>query len=93
MRIFGFENILVAGEKIWSWERGKRYWSRCRLALISSDHYHHDVIGDDVQNININMIMIIMINMMMIQETLAKEESENQKKALELRDLQVLMSP
>ena len=27
--------------------------------------------------------------MMMIQETLAKEESENQKKALELRDLQV----
>ena len=38
------------------------------------------------------MIMIIMINMMMIQETLAKEESENQKKALELRDLQVLMS-
>lgn len=37
--------------------------------------------------------MIIMINMMMIQETLAKEESENQKKALELRDLQVLMSP
>ena len=37
--------------------------------------------------------MIIMINMIMIQETLAKEESENQKKALELRDLQVLMSP
>ena len=27
--------------------------------------------------------------MMMIQETLAKEEAENQKKALELRDLQV----
>ena len=32
--------------------------------------------------------MVMMI--MMIQETLAKEESENQKKALELRDLQVV---
>ena len=37
------------------------------------------------------MIRIIIIDMMMIQETLAKEESENQKKALELRDLQVAL--
>ena len=34
----------------------------------------------------INMMTLLM---MMIQETLAKEEAENQKKALELRDLQV----
>ena len=44
--------------------------------------------------ISITMIMMVSIRMaifikMMIQETLAKEESENQKKALELRDLQV----
>ena len=39
--------------------------------------------------INMMTLLMTVMVMMMIQETLAKEEAENQKKALELRDLQV----